>query len=72
MNSLFTITCGGCGQAFELESWCRTALGGELPRAQYQCPGCKRAFRVEKTPVVIYAGKVFNQPNKIIPVQARL
>jgi len=38
------LTCK-CGHTADIDAFCRTALFGELPRGQYQCPGCGIAWR---------------------------
>lgn len=78
--SFCNITCT-CGHDASLDEFTRAPLGTELPAGSYQCPGCKRAWRIEKTP--IRCGKFTNrdgtresflisEPNKIVPVNSYL
>ncbi len=70
---LFTITCGYCGHNAELGLFCTTPIGGPLPPSHYQCPQCKRAWAVVKTPITITPwGSVISQPNLIKPTDASL
>lgn len=38
------VQCGNCGESHPLDDWTQ---GGQLPRAEYQCPACNFAFRRE-------------------------
>lgn len=40
-----TVTCGRCGHQADVDLWTRTTVQGELPPGQFQCPGCRLAFR---------------------------
>jgi hypothetical protein len=71
MSDGVTVTCGHCGKTDDLGNFIRTVTG-ELPDGHFQCPHCKRAWRIEKTPVEICGGKVFTTPNKIVPTQSSL
>ena len=46
LDDLFTITCG-CGHEAPVSEWCATPILGDLPRGEYQCPKCSRAFMRE-------------------------
>jgi hypothetical protein len=56
-----------------LESFCVTALGGDLPRNEFQCPKCRFAFRkVFGRPEVLRNGFVMPGPVSLVSVGARL
>lgn len=38
------ITCK-CSHTASFDAFCRTAISGELPPGQFQCPGCGEAWR---------------------------
>lgn len=38
------LTCK-CGHTADLDEFCRTTIGGELPAGQFQCPACQVAWR---------------------------
>lgn len=49
--SWMTISCPKCGQVHDVEEWVRRPVSGFLPPGQFQCPGCRYAFRrVEVAP----------------------
>lgn len=55
---MIRLTCGHCGHQDELDCFCRTPIGGELPKGQYQCPACNIAWRrVQSDYRMIQAGK---------------
>ncbi len=69
------ITCK-CGHTADLEEFCRTPIGGELPPGHFQCPRCGEAWkRVESEhrilragdEATIIAGKVL-----VVPTERRL
>ncbi len=72
--SAFTVTCGHCSHHGELAVFTATPLRGDLPPGQFQCPSCKRAWRIVHGR--IYTAKdrrgkfIVSEPNKIIPAEA--
>lgn len=38
-----SLTCWHCGAEAPLDDFCRTPVGGDLPRGQFQCPKCGNA-----------------------------
>lgn len=42
--AFMNITCR-CGCTADIDAFCRTELFGELPKGQYQCPGCGVAWK---------------------------
>jgi len=50
------ITCK-CGHTADIDDFCRTLLFGELPKGQFQCPGCGEAWkRVESEHSILRHG----------------
>lgn len=45
-GGFFLIACK-CGHSDDLETFCRLPGGADLPRNEYQCPKCFRAWRLE-------------------------
>jgi hypothetical protein len=66
-----TITCGACKHEAPIEAFTNTVTG-PLPNGEFQCPNCRRAIRLVKTPIEIFRGKVCSSPNKLVPIQSRL
>lgn len=48
-DSWVTVCCP-CGHQADLEQFRCTPIAGELPRDHYQCPACRRAWKVETGP----------------------
>lgn len=48
-ESYVTLHCR-CGHEADIDEFCRTPVGGELPRGHYQCPQCRRAWSVRRGP----------------------
>jgi Zn ribbon nucleic-acid-binding protein len=44
-RDLAAVTCGACGHADTLESFCNTEIAGPTGRDVFQCPKCRRAFK---------------------------
>ena len=65
---MIEITCGTCGQSSPADDWSRTPINGDLPRDQFQCPACNRAFRVVPNP----NARPWEPGRLIQPVEARL
>jgi hypothetical protein len=42
----YGIKCGSCGRTSRLLDFCKTPLGGDLPKDTFQCPACGFAWRV--------------------------
>lgn len=71
--SMCNVTCGHCKNTADLMEFCTTEIQGELPSGQYQCPACKRAWKVEKTPIVVTPwGTIRSEPNRVVPMQSSL
>lgn len=72
--TLALIICGACGHQADLDDFCRTAIGGELPKHTYQCPACSRAFQVRVTaPGTRYpSGLYVPAPLQVVEVDGRL
>ena len=74
-----SITCT-CGHTADIDEFTRSPLGTELPGGSYQCPGCTRAWRIEKTPIRVhrftYQGqpevRLITEPNKIVTINSYL
>lgn len=69
------ITCI-CGHTADIDDFCRTPIGGELPKGHFQCPACNRAWRRKEsehrilrfgTEATLIPGKV-----ELVPIEARL
>jgi hypothetical protein len=68
-----TLTCGTCGHKGEFDDFCKTPVGGDLPRGVYQCPVCNRAVRVTAGPGTRFpSGLYVPGPITLVPVDARL
>lgn len=48
-ESYVALTCRHCGHTADLFDFTATPITGELPSGTYQCPACRRAWRMEKT-----------------------
>ena len=73
MKGYCEMTCGQCGHRADLEKFCTTALGGDLPRNHYQCPECHHAFvKTFGRPTIYASGFVMPGPVALVPVGARL
>lgn len=46
-DSYALLTCGQCKHEADFFDFCRTPIGGELPRDTHQCPKCRKAWRME-------------------------
>lgn len=68
-----TITCGFCGHQADIDRFCSTPIGGELPKDVYQCPACSRAIERRMGRPIVYSSG-FVAPGKItlVPVEGRL
>lgn len=70
---MVTMICGGCGHQGELARFCRTEIGGDLPKNVYQFPACGLA--IEKRiglAKVLASGYVMSGPVELVRVQASL
>ncbi|HBN8007493.1 TPA: hypothetical protein L3645_006320 [Pseudomonas aeruginosa] len=45
-RGMYRITCR-CGHSSDFDDFCTTPSGAELPRNEYQCPRCYKAWRVQ-------------------------
>ena len=72
---MITLSCK-CGHVDELDKFCRTTIGGDLPPGQFQCPACNYAWqRRESEHRIIRAGsECMIVPGKIqlVQTEARL
>jgi|LGVF01.2.fsa_nt_gb hypothetical protein len=70
---IYQIQCR-CGHADEFECFCRTEIGGELPKGQFQCPECGEAWAVRSkgAPTMTPSGFVIPAKREIVAVQGRL
>lgn len=70
-----TIICK-CGHVADLEEFCRTPIGGELPPGHFQCPKCTEAWkRVEGDYRILRAGAettIIAGRVTIVPVERQL
>lgn len=67
------IICGYCGHRADMGDFCSTVTG-ELPPGEFQCPHCRRAWRIERVgkPVVTPSGYVIPPDNRLVEIQGRL
>ena len=67
------MSCGACGHFDDMARFTATAVFGELPRNQFQCPACGWAVeRKHGTPTVYPSGFVAPGAVTLEPVGARL
>jgi hypothetical protein len=73
---MITLSCGKCGNVDDLDNFCKTAVSGDLPNGQFQCPACGYAWKRQQSEYrVLRAGdSVCFIPGKVelVPVDARL
>lgn len=67
-DDIVTIKCGECGKDSPFHQWTSTAIEGELPKAEYQCPKCKYAFKRSYHP----EAKPWQGSVTLDPIQPRL
>jgi len=72
---MVTLSCK-CGHVADLDSFCRTPIGGDLPNGQFQCPFCRYAWKRQESDYrVLRSGdSVCFVPGKVelVPVDGRL
>ena len=67
------MSCGACGHFDDMARFTATAVFGELPRNQFQCPACGWAVeRRHGNPTVYPSGFVAPGEVTLAPVVARL
>lgn len=67
------ITCGSCGHTGSIDDFCRTSVFGELPKNQYQCPGCQLAIERRMGEArLLPSGFVMPGKIEIVAIQARM
>lgn len=67
------MTCGRCGHFDDMARFTATAVFGELPRNQFQCPACGWAVeRKHGKPTMYPSGFVKPGAVTLEPVEARL
>ena len=75
MTGYIAITCS-CGHKADMDEFCRTLIGGELPPGHFQCPACRRAWKRQESGyrVLTCADATMIIPDRveIVPVEARL
>lgn len=63
------LSCGHCQHEADITEFETAPVTGQLPENHYQCPNCKRAWRVVRTNVTVTrTGYLINPPNRIEPV----
>lgn len=69
------ITCT-CGHTADMDEFCRTLIGGELPPGHFQCPACKRAWKRKESGYRVLrcddAVTIIADHVEIVAVEARL
>lgn len=66
------MTCGRCRHFDDMARFTKTAVFGELPRNQFQCPACGWAVeRKQGQPTVLKSGFVMPGDVRLVPVVAR-
>jgi hypothetical protein len=46
-DSMALITCGQCRHTADIFEFCETPISGTLPLGTYQCPKCRKAWRMQ-------------------------
>lgn len=71
--SWMNVTCK-CGHQGDIDTFTRSAMGIDLPKAQFQCPACGAAWRVEPVGVARMTESGFVIPPKLacVPCQGVL
>jgi len=71
-ESYLTITCK-CGHEADFMEFRTTPITGDLPKDHYQCPTCRRAWKIEMTPARIgWSGMPLPGGTQIIGIPATL
>jgi hypothetical protein len=68
-DSMCLLRCVRCGHEADFELFQRTPVSGELPAGTFQCPGCRRAWRMESEGVGQWFENGLYIPAKRVAVQ---
>lgn len=72
LDEIATVICGVCQFRGPLDDFCQTATG-PLPTGTYQCPKCRRAWRVVKGKFTLtHWGSIISERNTVVPEQSSL
>jgi hypothetical protein len=66
MSDLYTITCHFCHQTADFESFISTPVNGDLPQDQFQCPHCRRAWRLLPNPKRYGPGRLLVETEAVL------
>lgn len=69
-----TVTCT-CGHTADFDEFTVRPVSGPLPRGQYQCPACNKAWRIDNREGEarrLANGFVIVPPTTLIPIAPRL
>lgn len=68
--SFITITCE-CGHTAPFDAFTSTEVFGELPEGHYQCPCCRRAWKLQPVgePRIYDCGLFIPADRRIFPIQ---
>lgn len=67
-----TVTCK-CRHTADLVEFQHTPVAGELPRGHFQCPLCKRAWKIQSGPARVgWSGMALPGETKIVDIQSAL
>lgn len=71
-QGMYCVTCK-CGYSADVDDFCRSPSGIELPRNEYQCPKCFKAWRVQAKGDcwVTDAGQVIPPGRETVPILPR-
>lgn len=63
-----------CGHEADYEDFQSTPVSGELPRGEFQCPACRRAWTVKTItpPKIGWSGMVLPGKTAVVEIPARL
>lgn len=66
---MLTIICQ-CGHEADYDDFRKTALAGELPLDHFQCPACRRAWKLVTVgkPTIGWSGMVIPPKREVQPV----
>lgn len=65
---MMTIICQ-CGHEADYDEFRKTPLAGELPRDHFQCPACRRAWKLVTVgkPTIGWSGMVIPAKRRVVP-----
>lgn len=68
-DSMVSIVCA-CGHEDDFLAFREAPVTGELPRGHYQCPKCRRAWKVETGPPTIgWSGMVLPGKTQVVALE---